>query len=477
MATLADQFLDDSSSDSAVQDTPHHPPATGPPSDTIHHFLTPPSPHLSTTASSLNSLVARLSSTAPADHPSLLRQCVRSVADARQAASAAHVRVRELYSARFPELASLMPSAPDFAAVARRLGNDITARDDSLAAVVGAAGLIAVQVAASNSSGRRLDGPEMTSLDHLLAEAHGVEAAERALLDYIEERATKLAPNVVRVVGGKVAAQLLGEAGGLDLLAAMPSCNVRGLGRVRGALLGGSSAKRGRHDGLVHTCPRVLALPEKLRTKGGDYVANKVVLAARVDYARERRDGSMGGELGKEIDGRFQNWQEAAPARTAKPLPIPGDFKKKHRAGKRARKQKELYGMTEMRKQANRVNFNQPEAQYGNDMESSGLGVLGGVASGEGRGSGRLKVGAKKSNSLSLAAKRKLAKAERKGGLSAVAASGLTTTVEGIELGTMTPAPGGIGLGRLHDSDGTKSVYFAPTTGFASLPSGKMSSK
>lgn len=49
--------------------------------------------------------------------------------------------------------------------------------------------------------------------------------------------------------------------------------------------------------------------------------------------------------------------QEPPPVKFAKPLPKPIDPGRKKRAGKRVRKMKERYAMTELRKQNNRLNF------------------------------------------------------------------------------------------------------------------------
>lgn len=478
MASLADQFLNDLSSDSGGEAE-----ADDPQPETIGHDRIQPASSefgpvisTSTTLPLLDSLLERVR--AAADSPgdssaqhSLLRDCVSGAGEARTAAVDTHARLRLAYAPRFPELAALLPAPREYASVVSVLRNDIVGRSaDELEAIISAGAVITVQVAASRSRGSALSAENLEEVAALLGEIERIENAERELLAYVEGRAGVLAPNLAVIVGGAVAAQLLGEAGGLDVLARMPSCNVKSLGKVRRAMLGGSSVRRGRHDGLVHTCPRVLRLPPVYRSKAGVHIANKVVLAARVDYERSARDGHVGETLAAEIEERFEKWQEPPPARTAKPLPVPGEFKKKHRAGKRARKQKELYGMSEMRKQANRVNFGEAEAQYGNDVESGGLGVLGA----SGSGSGKLRVAPKKTNSLALAANRKMAKNMKKErGPSAVAAAGLTTTVQGIELGTMTPAPGGVGLGKIDEVDvaasGTKSV-FAPTSGFLSAP-------
>lgn len=50
-------------------------------------------------------------------------------------------------------------------------------------------------------------------------------------------------------------------------------------------------------------------------------------------------------------------FKEPPPVKFAKPLPKPIDSGRKKRAGKRVRKMKERYAMTELRKQNNRLNF------------------------------------------------------------------------------------------------------------------------
>lgn len=49
--------------------------------------------------------------------------------------------------------------------------------------------------------------------------------------------------------------------------------------------------------------------------------------------------------------------KEPPPVKFVKPLPKPIDPPRKKRGGKRVRKMKERYAMTELRKQANRLNF------------------------------------------------------------------------------------------------------------------------
>ena len=51
---------------------------------------------------------------------------------------------------------------------------------------------------------------------------------------------------------------------------------------------------------------------------------------------------------------KVEKWQEPAPAKQHKVLPVPDMEPKKRRGGRRFRKMKERYGLTDMRKAANR---------------------------------------------------------------------------------------------------------------------------
>ena len=89
---------------------------------------------------------------------------------------------------------------------------------------------------------------------------------------------------------------------------------------------------------------------------------------------------------------KIDKWQEPPPAKQAKPLPVPDLEPKKRRGGRKKRAQKERYGVTDMMKLANRVNFNQPEEEIG--LTGEGMGLLGS------EGSGKLRVAMKATKNL-----------------------------------------------------------------------------
>lgn len=96
---------------------------------------------------------------------------------------------------------------------------------------------------------------------------------------------------------------------------------------------------------------------QDLRRKAARLVAGKCALAARVDACHENVHGEIGLRFKEDIEKKLDKLQEPPPVKFAKPLPKPIEGSKKKRGGKRVRKMKERYALTEFRKQANRLNF------------------------------------------------------------------------------------------------------------------------
>ncbi len=86
-------------------------------------------------------------------------------------------------------------------------------------------------------------------------------------------------------------------------------------------------------------------------------VACKVTLAARVDSFHESPNGEQGKFLSNEIKRRLGKLQEPPPIKAIKPLPLPMVSSGKKRGGRRHRKMRERLGMTQLRAQANRMEF------------------------------------------------------------------------------------------------------------------------
>lgn len=337
----------------------------------------------------------------------LISECAFNIAKADEAIQSVHGILTKVYSPAFPELESLILNPLDYARVASLAVKHEDLSEVDFRPILPSAVVITVQVTASLTAGRPLPPETRAHVCALSELMQRLDARRGTLLAHLGLKVMMTAPNLCTIVGGEVAAKLLAHAGGLTTLARMPSGNVKVLGKKR-EITGGTSSPTIRiHDGVIHTCPLVMTLPPKLRSKCGDIIAGKATLAARVDAARGSRDGKVGRELRAGIEAKFAKMQERAPARTAKPLPVPGDeAKRRHRGGARARKEKERMGMTEMRRLSNRVKFGEAEIVGGNDLESEGMGMLNAK-------SGKVRVRAKKTDSVAVAAKRRLEKQKK----------------------------------------------------------------
>lgn len=354
----------------------------------------------------------------------LVVDCAAAIAQVDEAILSLHRTLLSAYSPAFPELETLILNPMDYARVARLAADHDNLSSVDFRPILPSASVITVQVTASSSAGRILSHEEREKVRGVADAMTLLDVRRAQLLEHVVRRAKNTAPNLVAVVGGAVAAKLISHAGGLQLLAQMPSGNVKVLGKARRALAGTSSRTTRLHDGMIHTCPLVMNLPPKLRPKAGDVVAGKACLAARVDACRESRDGAMGAALCEELLAKFAKMQERPPARTAKPLPIPGDeAKRRHRGGARARKEKERLGLTDARKLSNRLKFGEAEQIKGNDLENEGLGMLGAPDS------QRLRVRSKKTDTVSIAAKRKLEKQKKREGQSEADRLGITSSI------------------------------------------------
>ncbi|ETE70654.1 U4/U6 small nuclear ribonucleoprotein Prp31 [Ophiophagus hannah] len=295
-----------------------------------------------------------------------------------------HKFIRDKYSKRFPELESLVPNALDYIRTVKELGNslDKCKNNENLQQILTNATIMVVSVTASTTQGQQLTEEELERIEEACDMALELNQSKHRIYEYVESRMSFIAPNLSIIVGASTAAKIMGIAGGLTNLSKMPACNIMLLGAQRKTLSGFSSTSVLPHTGYIYHSDIVQSLPPDLRRKAARLVAAKCTLAARVDSFHESPEGKVGYDLKEEIERKFDKWQEPPPVKQVKPLPAPLDGQRKKRGGRRYRKMKERLGLTEIRKQANRMSFGEIEEDaYQEDLGFS-LGHLGKSGSG-----------------------------------------------------------------------------------------------
>ncbi|KAG5635776.1 hypothetical protein H0H81_010136 [Sphagnurus paluster] len=340
--------------------------------------------------------------------------------------------IRDHYAPKFPELEQLVTDPSMFIRSVRVLGNHEDPTKVDLAGVLPPAVIMSVFVTATTTSGKPLTESDWAAVERACDLADRLEEARKKIFMYVSSRMNVLAPNLSAIVGTTTAAKLLGVAGGLAGLAKMPSCNVHLLGAQKKIAAGFSSVTQKRHTGFIFQSELVTQTPPEYQLRVQRTIGAKSVLAARMDLERQRRDGSYGEGLRDKIEKHIDRLAAPPPSKVVKALPIPGDGPKKRRGGKRARKAKEAYAQTELRKLQNRMTFGEAEEEVGAFDQTKGLGMIG-------VGTGKVRAGmgeAKSRAKMSKANKLRTAAITRSAQLNGAQTSGTATSLN------VTPAQG-----------------------------------
>jgi U4/U6 small nuclear ribonucleoprotein PRP31 len=367
-----------------------------------------------------------------------------------------HTFIRDLYASKFPELESLVLNPVDYARVVKVIGNEMDMTLVNLEEVLPSATIMVVSVTGSTTSGKPLQEEELSKVVEGCDEMLRIFAARIEMLEYVESRMTKFAPNISALIGTSLASQIIGLAGGLTALSKIPSCNIQALGSSQKSLQGLASkagSGTGTNSGLLSQCEIVQTAPPALKMRALRLVAGKVTLAARIDSFHQDTAGSSGLNFQEEILKRLDKLQEPPPPKQAKPLPVPGGGTKKKRGGKRYRKMKEQYAMTDARKLQNRVAFGKLQDD---DLEGKNLGMLGLKS-----GSGKVRVNMESKRMMKAMKKQKLSNSSRGGATSGLSSSLAFTPVQGLELENPNA--------KAFNLKNNDSTYFSSTSGFKSV--------
>lgn len=360
-----------------------------------------------------------------------------------------HKFLRDVYAKKFAELETMVMNPIEYARVIKAIGteavrtpiassslfNTSNAAQDvtkvNLAGILSPATILIVNVTATAIAHKTLSEADHAKCMMACDEIIGLDEARVQILTFVESRMNFIAPNLTVLVGSSIAAKLLSAAGGLTTLSKLPSSVVQVLGSNKKALAGfaTNAVYANAHAGFIFNTDIIQKCPPGLRTKAIRLLAGKCALAARVDAFRDANVGN-GKAFREMIEARIEKWQEPPPPKQIKPLPAPDEVRKKRRGGKRARRQKEMYAMTDVRKFKNRVAFTLDSGEVEDTIAREGkdFGMLGLMS-----GSGKVRISAEHKKNLL-----KKAKTDNKP-TSGTATSGLAsslafTPVQGLEL-------------------------------------------
>jgi nucleolar protein 56 len=128
----------------------------------------------------------------------------------------------------------------------------------------------------------------------------------------------RIAPNVTDVAGATIGARLMAKAGGLDRLAVLPASTIQILGAEKALFRALRTGARPPKHGILFQHQEVHLAPKWQRGKIARTLANKIAIAARVDYYRGTVDTSLKAAFDKRLEQIKEKYKEP-PAISARP--------------------------------------------------------------------------------------------------------------------------------------------------------------
>jgi len=127
---------------------------------------------------------------------------------------------------------------------------------------------------------------------------------------YVESQMKKVAPNVAEIAGATIGARLMAKAGGLDRLAILPASTIQILGAEKALFRALRTGARPPKHGILFQHQAVHTAPKWQRGKIARTLANKIAIAARVDYYRGSEDASIKAGLDKRLESIKERYKE-----------------------------------------------------------------------------------------------------------------------------------------------------------------------
>ncbi|MFW6142222.1 MAG: NOP5/NOP56 family protein [Candidatus Saliniplasma sp.] len=124
------------------------------------------------------------------------------------------------------------------------------------------------------------------------------------LWSYVEELMRERAPTLTELTGVKLGAELVAQAGSLENMAKMPSSTIQVLGAEKALFSHLSKGTKPPKHGLILQHPYVHKTDPELRGKVSRVFANKIAIAARIDYFGNRNKGT---ELRDELEKKIKD--------------------------------------------------------------------------------------------------------------------------------------------------------------------------
>lgn len=299
----------------------------------------------------------------------------------------------EIYKIKFPEIASIIPNSYQYAMFVSFLETtsiedlqQVVPKFESIFNINKELSLVlSMSLSTDFQKNVRLDEDSHKRILRLVAIISELNELEKLLTSKISSMVLEMAPNLCALIGQETATQLISHTGGLLQLSKIPGCNLENIGgKNMKENKSGSVNSFSKQRGYIWHSQIVQEQPLENHKQLIRMLCSKVALAARVDAGQhgKSRNNDLGIKWKSEILEKIVKLKNPPNLADVKALPIPEDKPKKKRAGRKFRKYKEQFKLSQARQLQNRMEFGKQEKTvldaYGEEiglgMSTSGFG-------------------------------------------------------------------------------------------------------
>ncbi|MBN3037626.1 MAG: NOP58 family protein [Candidatus Diapherotrites archaeon] len=232
------------------------------------------------------------------DH--LIIQAISAIDELDDVSNLMLERVRNWYALHYPELEKLVRSPETYLAIVKELQARELMTEDALKPLTAKAPQVAA--VAKDSIGAVLGKKDLDRVAKLATLVVHMKQERDEIAQYVEDACAELCPNVHSIAGGMLAARLLAAAGSLEKLAEFPASTVQVLGAEKALFAHLKQGVSPPKHGLIFAYPAIRQAPKKMRGKIARAVANKLSIAARMDFFGHGLDVSLKQKLDAQVE-------------------------------------------------------------------------------------------------------------------------------------------------------------------------------
>lgn len=263
-----------------------------------------------------------------------LVQAIQALDDADKYLNVTATRASEWYGLHFPELAQIVQDSVALCRMVSEVGPRESFSEEHLRGRgLSEKKVEAILTARDRSKGGSISDSDLRRVRALASLASELAKQKEDLNSHVESEMKRIAPNVTGVAGATIGARLMAKAGGLDRLAILPASTIQILGAEKALFRALRTGARPPKHGILFQHSEVHTAPKWQRGKIARTLANKIAIAARVDYYRGTEDASVKAGLDKRLESIKEKYKLPP-----KPEPRPSHRRDERRQGRKFRK-------------------------------------------------------------------------------------------------------------------------------------------